>query len=69
MSDNGLEAQHVRKKAFACNRKRKQRLATSADERSTELSKQRKRMRLLMDRETPARRSAIVNLSVYVRFL
>ena len=58
MSDNGLETQQVRKKTFARNRKREQRLATSADEKSTELSKQRKRMRLLRDRETPARWSA-----------
>ena len=40
------------------NRKRKLRLAASAQDRSTELSQQRKRMRLLRDRETPARRSA-----------
>ena len=51
MSDNGLEAQQIRKKTLPRNKKRKQRLATSADERSTELSKQRKGMRLLRDRE------------------
>ena len=38
---------------------RKQRLAASAQDRSTELSQQRKRMRLLRDRETPARRLQI----------
>ena len=58
MSDNGLETQQVMKKTLARNRKRKQRLATSADKRSTKLGKQRKRMRLLRDKETPARRSA-----------
>ena len=58
MSDNALEVQQVRKKTLARNRKRKQRLAASAQDRSTELSQQRKRMRLLRGRETPARRSA-----------
>ena len=59
MSDNALELQQVRKKTLArTDRKRKQRLAASAQDRSTELSQQRKRMRLLRDRETPARRSA-----------
>ena len=58
MSDIALEVQQVRKKTLACNRKRKQRLAASAQDRSTEFSQQRKRMRLLRDRETPARRSA-----------
>ena len=58
MSDNGLEAQQIRKKTLACNRKRKQRLTVSAQERLTELSQQRKCMRLLRDRETPARQSA-----------
>ena len=60
MSDNALEVQQVRKKTLARNRKRKQRLAASrsAQDRSTELSQQRKCMRLLRDRETPARRSA-----------
>ena len=58
MSDNAIEVQQVRKKTIARNRKRKQRLAASAQDRSTELSQQRKRMRLLRDRETPARRSA-----------
>ena len=58
MLDNALEVQQVRKKTLARNRKRKQRLAASAQDRSTELSQQRKRMRLLRDRETPARRSA-----------
>ena len=58
MSDNALKVQQVRKKILARNRKRKQRLAASAQDRSTELSQQRKRMRLLRDRETPARRSA-----------
>ena len=55
MSDNALEVQQVRKKTLARNRKRKQRLAASAQDRSTQ---QRKRMRLLGDRETPARWSA-----------
>ena len=58
MSDNALEVQQVWKKTLARNRKRKQRLAASAQDRSTELSHQRKRMRLLRDRETPARQSA-----------
>ena len=58
MSDNALEVQQVPKKTLAHNRKRKQRLAASAQDRSTELSQQRKRMRLLRDRETSARRSA-----------
>ena len=58
MSNNVLEVQQVRKKTLARNRKRKQRLAASALDRSTELSQQRKRIRLLRDRETPARRSA-----------
>ena len=58
MSDNALEVQQVWKKTLARNRKRKQGLAASAQDRSTKLSQQRKRMQLLRDRETPARRSA-----------
>ena len=58
MSDNGLDAQQIRKKALAHNRKRRQRLAASTKQRSTELHKQRKRMQLLRERETPARWSS-----------
>ena len=57
MSDTGLEAQEVRKKTLACNRKQKQRLAASAKERSTESSKQRKQMRV-KGKGLPARQSA-----------
>ena len=47
MSDNRLDAQQIRKKALARNRKRRQRLAASTKQRLTELHKQRKRMQLI----------------------